>query len=121
MGELGLVDHVAPVQYGIRLLIPASSRLLELPEVQRLAQDFDEQALCYRGSHPDPRVDDVQRQVMKVVQRAGAKRESRHAIFGQVLSIARQAAGAPAAKFWELNHGLPLAPIPPRMSEPWFC
>ncbi|MFL6335658.1 MAG: CUAEP/CCAEP-tail radical SAM (seleno)protein [Pyrinomonadaceae bacterium] len=120
-GELGLVDHVAPIQYAIRLLIPASSRLLELPEVRRLAQDFDEQALCYRWSHPDPRVDELQRQVMKVVQRAGAKRESRHAIFGQVLSLARQATGAPAAKFWELNHGLPLAPIPPHMSEPWFC
>jgi radical SAM superfamily enzyme YgiQ (UPF0313 family) len=121
LGELRLVDHVAPIQYAIRLLIPASSRLLELPEVQRLVQDFDEQALCYRWAHPDPRVDDLQRQIMKVVQRAGAKKESRRAIYSQVLSLAAQAAGAPSAKFWELNHGLPLAPIPPHMSEPWYC
>jgi hypothetical protein len=58
---------------------------------------------------------------MKVVQRAGAKKESRRAIYSQVLSLAAQAAGAPSAKFWELNHGLPLAPIPPHMSEPWYC
>jgi radical SAM superfamily enzyme YgiQ (UPF0313 family) len=121
LGALGLVDHVAPIQYAIRLLIPESSRLLELPDVRRLVQDFDEQALCYRWSHPDPRVDALQGKVMKVVQRAGAKRESRRAIFGQVLALAREVAHAPSAKFWELNHGLPLAPIPPHMSEPWYC
>ena len=35
IAELDLVDHVAPIQLAIRLLIPAGSRLLELDEVVR--------------------------------------------------------------------------------------
>ena len=36
LAELGLVEHVAPIQLAIRLLILPGSRLLELPEVRDL-------------------------------------------------------------------------------------
>ena len=45
MAELELVEAISPIQYAIRLLIPAGSRLLELATVQTLAQPFDEAAL----------------------------------------------------------------------------
>ncbi len=41
LADLDLIEHVAPIQLAIRLLIPAGSRLLELPEVRDLAGDFD--------------------------------------------------------------------------------
>ena len=37
--QLELIDHVAPIQLTIRLLIPQGSRLLELDEVRRLQDD----------------------------------------------------------------------------------
>ena len=55
--ELDLVEHVAPVQLAIRLLIPAGSRLLELQDIQQLVGRFDSAALAYPWKHADPRVD----------------------------------------------------------------
>ena len=34
IAELDLVDHVAPIQLAIRLLVPEGSRLLELDEMR---------------------------------------------------------------------------------------
>ncbi len=39
--QLGLIEHVAPVQWSIRLLIPRGSRLLELEDVRALVDPFD--------------------------------------------------------------------------------
>ena len=47
VAEQQLVESVAPIQLGIRLLIPAGSRLLELDEVQRGIGEFDAAALIY--------------------------------------------------------------------------
>jgi hypothetical protein len=58
-----LVEHVSPVQLTIRLLVPAGSRLLELPEARAAVGEFDEDALSYRWVHPDPRVDRLQREL----------------------------------------------------------
>ncbi|HYL79280.1 MAG TPA: CUAEP/CCAEP-tail radical SAM protein, partial [Candidatus Acidoferrum sp.] len=57
LADLELVEHVAPVQLSLRLLIPAGSRLLELPEVRALVEDFDPSGLSYGWRHPDARVD----------------------------------------------------------------
>ena len=45
--ELELVENVAPVQLGIRLLIPEGSRLLELSETRELVEKFDAESLVY--------------------------------------------------------------------------
>ncbi len=52
--ELDLIEHVAPIQLALRLLIPSGSRLLELADVQAVIGEFDERALLYRWRHPDP-------------------------------------------------------------------
>ena len=36
LSELNLIENVSPIQLGIRLLIPPGSKLLELPEVQKI-------------------------------------------------------------------------------------
>src|SRR5262249_8905014 len=58
IADLELVEHVAPVQLTIRLLITAGSRLLELPEIRDLAGRFDARALVHPWRHPDPEVDE---------------------------------------------------------------
>jgi radical SAM superfamily enzyme YgiQ (UPF0313 family) len=118
LAELGLVEHVAPIQYAIRLLIPAGSRLLELPETEALVAPFDEAALCYPWAHPDPALDQLYEQVRRAVQAGLARGESRRAIFGRVWELARRACGVEGRQ--EEWRALPRALIP-HMSEPWYC
>lgn len=116
--DLDLVEHVAPIQYAIRLLIPAGSKLLELPEVQALVGPFDDMALSYPWQHSDPRMDRLQAAVLQTVQRGLARHEPRQTIFQRVWQLAHQAAGSEHAP--SLPYGVPRAPIP-YLSEPWYC
>lgn len=55
----GLIDHVDPVQYAIRLLIPPGSWLAEHPETLPHRGPLDEAAFNYRWIHPDPGMDSL--------------------------------------------------------------
>jgi radical SAM superfamily enzyme YgiQ (UPF0313 family) len=114
--DLGLVENVAPVQYAIRLLVPAGSRLLELPEVRRIVGAFDQRALCYRWEHPDPAMDRLQAEVNRAVHRAQRAGEGREQIFERVWALA-SGAGEPEMTGW--RH--PPRMLIPHMSEPWYC
>jgi radical SAM superfamily enzyme YgiQ (UPF0313 family) len=115
LDELGLVDHVAPIQLAIRLLIPAGSRLLELEEVRELVGVFDPSTLAYPWSHPDPRVDDLQRDLARIVGvRTGS---DRLAIFDEIAALAYERAGRQARVPGARG---PRAAVP-YLSEPWYC
>jgi hypothetical protein len=121
--ELGLVENVSPIQYAIRLLIPAGSKLLELPFVQDLVDEFDDAALCYPWSHPDPRVDRLYEDVLATVKAGQSRAQTRREIFAQVWRRASEASGASArdrARLLEAGAGSPHTPIP-HLSEPWYC
>jgi hypothetical protein len=118
--DFQLVANVAPVQYAIRLLIPAESKLLELPEVRDLVGPFDEVALCYPWQHPDPRVDLLQKELFDLVTRSLAGRESRQAIFHQVWDRAAGHAVEQAVRRLELDRGRPRELVP-YLTEPWYC
>jgi radical SAM superfamily enzyme YgiQ (UPF0313 family) len=117
---LGLVGNVSPIQYAIRLLIPAGSRLLELPEARELIDPFDPIGLVHPWAHPDPRMDRLHAEVLALVGRGGDGAEDRDDIFRGVWALA--AAGemsgrepmvlAPNGRSWELI---------PHLSEPWYC
>ena len=81
IADLDLVEHVSPVQLTIRLLVPAGSRLLELPEARAAIGEFDEDALSYRWVHADPRVDRLQRDLEATIARAVTAKEDRRTIF----------------------------------------
>jgi radical SAM superfamily enzyme YgiQ (UPF0313 family) len=108
--ELDLVEHVAPIQLALRLLIPRGSLLLELDDVQAVLADFDEPALLYRWKHPDPQVDALASEAMKVAALEGPRRE----IFRQLWNLA---ADRPLPEDFDL---MPRATIP-YMDEPWYC
>jgi radical SAM superfamily enzyme YgiQ (UPF0313 family) len=115
VAELDLVGHVAPVQWGIRLLVTWESRLLELPEIQSVIGPFDATSLTFPWVHPDPRVDALQHQVMAL---AGVKAaRSREQIFETVCELAKVNAFLPALSAVE---GPSRAAIP-YMNEPWYC
>ncbi|HJY85834.1 MAG TPA: CUAEP/CCAEP-tail radical SAM protein [Candidatus Acidoferrales bacterium] len=120
LDEHDLVESVAPIQLGIRLLIPAGSRLLELAEVRELVGPFDEVALVYPWRHADPRVDALCEGVQELV-RAGEKlNRSRMGIFARIGEAARRAAGLrePAPPREPV---LPSRATIPYLNEPWYC
>lgn len=118
--DMDLIEHVAPIQLTIRLLIPAGSRLLNLREVRDLDEGFDGALLSYRWRHPDPRVDRLQDALQELVRQEEALGAGREEIFGKVWLLAEQAAGKPCRPHGEKPLGPARTPIP-FMTEPWFC
>jgi radical SAM superfamily enzyme YgiQ (UPF0313 family) len=112
--ELELVENVSPIQLAMRLLIPAGSRLLELPEVREMVGPFDPSALSYPWRHEDPALDRLCSEIQLLIQREERVKMMRNTIF---------------AKIWEMAHdrALPVdfhlaarATIP-YLNEPWYC
>lgn len=118
IADLDLVHHVASVQLGIRLLIPAGSRLLELDDVKNLVGPFDEVNLIYPWRHADPQVERLYIQVQGVIREGIQKKESRQAIFNRLRALAAQAAGAAVKTCAPQPFSKP--PIP-YLTEPWYC
>jgi radical SAM superfamily enzyme YgiQ (UPF0313 family) len=114
----GLVENVAPIQLGIRLLIPEGSRLFELEEVRRAVGIFDAESLVYPWKSPDPRVDELNEMVQGIAADADRKKERRSVAFERIWKAAHAVAGfgAPELAF----AGRPAVPVP-FLSEPWYC
>jgi radical SAM superfamily enzyme YgiQ (UPF0313 family) len=116
--RLDLIDHVAPIQLAIRLLIPQGSRLLELADIRALAGPFDAVSLTHPWRHPDPRVDDLQSRVQDLVgMRLNVPRRG---VFERVWAVAHDAAGASRSPRAAQPGVLPRAAVP-YLNEPWYC
>jgi len=115
--EEGLIENVAPIQLGIRLLIPAGSRLLELPEVHSLVGPFDAQALVFPWRHSDRRMDLLSAEIQQIAATAETQKLSRTAAFAKIWRAAHDAAGtsAPILATQEAARAVPF------LSEPWYC
>jgi hypothetical protein len=115
-----LIAHVAPIQLAIRLLLPAGSTLLAVPEMRPYLQDFDASALTYRWVHPDARIDQLCDEALKLVQSGEAETASRQEIFARLWAAAHKAAGLPAGAVPEPVVAPRRGPIP-YLDEPWYC
>jgi radical SAM superfamily enzyme YgiQ (UPF0313 family) len=113
-----LMENVAPIQFGIRLLIPEGSRLLELDEVRRNVGPFDPESLFYPWKHADPRVDALSETVQVIAAEGDRRKESRSTVFGRIWKAAHAAAGLDAPIIQPSPS--PAAAIP-FLSEPWYC
>ncbi len=112
----GLIDHVDPVQYAIRLLIPPGSWLAEHPETLPHRGPLDEAALTYRWTHPDPRMDALQKKVAELVENDAGTDEDPWATFFRINALAN--GHAPADVVFSLPADRQSVP---RMTESWFC
>jgi radical SAM superfamily enzyme YgiQ (UPF0313 family) len=113
---MDLVDHVAPIQLAIRLLIPEGSRMLELSEVRAMVSSFSAVSLTYPWTHADPRVDALHERVSSVVARR--LRASRRDVFAELWEIAHDHAGRPVPALRDTP--LVRAAVP-YLNEPWYC
>ena len=116
----GLIEHVAPIQLAMRLLVPDDSKLLDLPDMRPSLREFDAGALSYRWEHPDVRMDGLCAAALQLVQSGEAAGASRREIFERLWHAAHKAARISA----------PLVPAPvappargpvPYLDEPWYC
>jgi radical SAM superfamily enzyme YgiQ (UPF0313 family) len=114
----GLIDQVDPVQYTIRLLVPPGSMLLSRPAIQPYLEALDPSALTYRWTHPDRRMDELQRDVSALVEDAARSKEEPARTFYRLRALAAARAGlaVPVPRL-----PAPERPIPARLTEPWFC
>lgn len=119
----GLVRHVDPVQLAIRLLVPRGSSLYGTPSLAPYVGEFDATTFSYTWTHPDPRMDALQRQVAAVVEQAGCAGEPPEQTLDAVERLALAMAGreSPAGGAFEERPALPLAAFVPRLTETWFC
>jgi radical SAM superfamily enzyme YgiQ (UPF0313 family) len=116
----GLIDHVDPVQYTIRLLIPPGSSLLQQPAIQPFLGPLDQAAFTYRWTHPDPRMDALQQAATRLVEEATQRDEDAAVTFARLRALAAAARGDRATAA-VAQRPPPGRKRPPRLTEPWFC
>jgi radical SAM superfamily enzyme YgiQ (UPF0313 family) len=112
-----LIENVAPVQLGIRLLIPEGSRLLELSETRSAIGAFDPKSLVYPWKNEDARLDSLSEAVQAIAADADREKESRRTAFSRIWDAAHAVAGIVVPK-------LPItaqSAAVPFLSEPWYC
>jgi len=116
-----LIDHVDPVQYSIRLLIPPGSWIADLEATRPHLGALDEAAFTYRWSHPDPRLDELHRSVSQAAAEGAQKSEDPARTFYRILQLARSYLPAPTVSLFPSD----LLPDDrcraPRLTESWFC
>jgi radical SAM superfamily enzyme YgiQ (UPF0313 family) len=114
--RLELVEHVAPIQLAIRLLIPQGSRMLELDEVRAVTAEFDPRSLTYPWRHTDAAVDALQSELTRLI---GVKiSPSRGELFGKVWDLAHARANAIARRKQPPRVARSTIPY---LDEPWYC
>ncbi|HET8908068.1 MAG TPA: CUAEP/CCAEP-tail radical SAM protein, partial [Ktedonobacterales bacterium] len=131
IAEHGLEEHVDPIQYAIRLLVPPESALLDNPDETTWLGLLDEAALSYTWAHPDPRMDTLQCEVQALVECAANQREPIPATFAAIRQLAAERLGVRVSELVGAGGGrgdtdgmgvLRRARRPvPHLSEPWFC
>lgn len=119
-----LIEAIDPVQYAIRLLIPPGSALLNRPaqrgSVEKFLGPLDQAAFQYLWTHPDPRMDQLHRDITSAVEEASKTGEDSFETFYRLRAITYRIAGRNAPVVQQPSRRS-RQNRPPRMSEPWFC
>jgi radical SAM superfamily enzyme YgiQ (UPF0313 family) len=116
----GMVDQVDPVQFTIRLLIPPGSLLLSRPGIRPFLGELDPAGFTHRWTHPDPRMDVLQREVSALAEAGARSSEDAAVTFGRIRALAHARAGT-RERAGAFRAPPPERPIPARLTEPWFC
>jgi hypothetical protein len=106
-----LVGSVDPVQYTIRLLLPAGSLLLELPDLAPHLGEWDDERLTFTWTPEQPDMDDLQRELALLVEESVERGDSISTTYARV----RDAIGVAPVD-------VSSAPTDrPHLTESWFC
>ena len=115
--DLNLVANVSPIQLAIRMLVPQGSKLLELEEMKKYILPFNEEKLMYEWLHGDPKVDEIQEEVFRLVMSANNQDASRWETFTGIWDLVHQKLNLPTPNLSEIQ----LTTTIPYLEEPWYC
>jgi radical SAM superfamily enzyme YgiQ (UPF0313 family) len=122
-----LVGNVDAVQYAIRLLVPPGSLLITAGRLHGRLDDYDDEHLGWSWRAPDPRLDDLQRQLSDIAQRAATGEWPARETYNAVRAASMAVLGKNATRAATVPEPDPRlrSPIPdderPRLTEAWFC
>lgn len=117
--EYDLIDNVDPVHFSIRLLVPPGSALLDQPDAQEWAGPLDEASFTHTWLHPDPRLDQLQRDIAAVVEQGERNNSEPADTFARIKTLAWSVSAETPPTITKKRTGP--AGQPPRLSESWFC
>ena len=112
----GLIDHIDPVQYSIRLLVPPGSWVADHPQMLPHRSALDEAAFTYRWAHPDPEMDRLQTAVARLVEDAAQSEEDPATTFYRIKALADPDTAECVPPTLVENRKRA-----PRLTESWFC
>jgi radical SAM superfamily enzyme YgiQ (UPF0313 family) len=118
--ERHLVEHIDPVHFSIRLLIPPGSALLASPDSQQWLGELDAAAYTYRWQHPDPRMDELQRNIARLVEQAEQAHTDPIETFFAIKARALAVAGEDLY-LSQAVQGYGNGKVLPHLTESWFC
>ena len=111
-----IIDHVDPVQFSIRLLIPPGSWIADLDETKPHLGPLDEAAFTFRWQHPNPEMDRLQKAVAALVEHDAENNVDPATTFFRIKALAH--GEEPRLDVESLPPDRVRAP---RMTESWFC
>lgn len=118
--ERRLIEHIDPVHFSIRLLIPPGSALLDSVEDKAWLGEPDPAAYSYRWQHPDDRMDALQRDVAALVEQAQLNQTDPIETFFHIKAFALAANGQEMCVSCGVkDYGT--KKILPHLTESWFC
>jgi radical SAM superfamily enzyme YgiQ (UPF0313 family) len=118
--EEELVDHVDPVQFTVRLLVPPGSALLGRASIQPYLEALAPESFTHPWTHPDPRMDALHARVSALVEDAVDSKQDPVVTFARIRDLAWSLEG-------ETPSSVPRRPVAadraraPRLTEAWFC
>ena len=118
--EEGIVGHIDPVQFTVRLLVPPGSRLLEKATIQPYLEPLVPETFTHPWRHPDPRMDLLHTRVSKLVEEEVSNGADPLETFSRIRELAWSTLeiGKPPP---ERKRRSEPAVRPPRLTEAWFC
>ena len=118
--EHKLIEHVDPVHFSIRLLIPPGSALLDASDTPEWLGELDAAAYTYRWMHPDRRMDDLHHAVSMLVEKAQNVQADPIETFFHIKALALAAYGQDMCVSCAIK-GYGTRKVLPHLTESWFC
>ncbi len=120
-----LIDHIDPVQYTIRLLVPPGSVLATSPLMQPYLGTLDRENFTFAWRHPDRRMDELQRRLASLVVRSVHDGDDSAVTYFRIVEEAR----APESGIRPTNTDYETIEVrfprdrnrPVHLTESWFC
>lgn len=115
-----LIEHVDPVHFSIRLLIPPGSSLIDTCDDKMWLGTLDAEAYTYQWFHPDPRMDALHQAVSMLVEKAQAIQADPIETFFHIKALALEANKQGMCVSCAVrDYGT--GKVLPHLTETWFC